>query len=158
MTLSSHQRQCIFFIWKQKCLQAFQIRFRSVLIVMKSRDFRSRNYEVDGPMYYYIYVGELQATFCLSSYMYVCDITYILSPSDNYNMTDFFFLAFSYERHCTNNTGCFIICVTIKNCYGFFEYAKYIKDLHSLVADISKFCLMYNMINFNPPAELSGSV
>ena len=21
-------------------------------------------------------------------------------------------------------TGCFIICVTIKNCYGFFEYAK----------------------------------
>ena len=35
---------------------------------------------------------------------------------------------------------------------------KYIKDLHSLVADIPKFCLMFNMINFNPSDELSGSV
>ena len=26
-------------------------------------------------------------------------------------------------------TGCFIICVTIKNCYGFFEYAKIYKRL-----------------------------
>ena len=35
---------------------------------------------------------------------------------------------------------------------------KYIKDLHSLVADIPKFCLIYNMINYNPSDELSGSV
>ena len=35
---------------------------------------------------------------------------------------------------------------------------KYIKYLHSLVADIPKFCLMYNMINFDPSGKLSGSV
>ena len=33
-----------------------------------------------------------------------------------------------------------------------------IKDLHSLVADILKFCFMYHMINFDSSDDQNGSV